>query len=399
MFKKLKAFFAKSTENLADIAGELKADYQQSTQAESPEMERIRANRWPSLEHITLALCAPARFAVLAGNDPFLNEFGHVDERQKKLIQKRLKQDFDIFDLESAQQVLIGMTRMDDSVYARILIMDIATSTVDAGICTFEDVQGYCLDAMDPLLLDHSLEDWDSFAEAILEDEIFEKRFYAWSMKGACKELQKNPNSPWSIFSLDQIKLAYITDHCDLERRKEIQAFMANLRTPTFDQIALALCAPFRQGMSYGAITRLFAYGEMGPDELADFAEAMDSAIGLTDAIQLREELDALQANAHMPYFAATGLFIITSAVELGFVHTEDYRAEMTAFMRTILHHPDMQDWPDLAQSIFATNEEYLIQDPNYLDSVLVELLRQGNSPWQVFAWDLVKTTFDDLTE
>lgn len=397
MFKKLKALVAKSAESLADIAGEIKADYQQSNQPESPEMGRIKANRWPNLEHITMALCAPARFAVLAGNDPFLNEFGHVDERQKKLIQKRLKQDFDIFDRESAQQVLIGMTRMDDSVYARILIMDIATSTVDAEICTFEDVQGYCLDAMDPLLLDHSIEDWHDYTKAILEDEIFEKAFYAWSMKNACKELLKNPNSPWSIFSLDQIKMAYITDHVDLERRKEIQTFMASLRTPTFDQIALALCAPFRQGMSYGPITRLFAYAEMGEEELADFAEAMDAAIGLTDAVQLREELQALEANAHMPYFAATGLFFITSAIELGFATTAEYRDEMRKYMQTILHHPDIQDWPDLAQSIFATNEEYLIQDPNYLDSVLVELLRQGNSPWQVFSWDLVQATFSDL--
>lgn len=397
MFKKLKALFAKSAESLSDIAGEIKADYQQSNQPESPEMARIKANRWPSLEHITMALCAPARFAVLAGNDPFLNEFGHVDERQKKLIQKRLKQDFDIFDRESAQQVLIGMTRMDDSVYARILIMDIATSTVDAEICTFEDVQGYCLDAMDPLLLDHSIEDWEDYTKAILEDEIFEKAFYAWSMKNACKELLKNPNSPWSLFSLDQIKMAYITDHVDLDRRKEIQDFMAALRTPTFDQIALALCAPFRQGMSYGPITRLFAYGEMSDEELADFRDAMDAAIGLTDGLQLREELEALQANAHMPYFAATGLFFITSAIELGFATSAEYRDEMTAFMRTILNHPDIQDWPDLAQSIFATNEEYLIQDPNYLDSVLVELLRQGNSPWQVFSWDLVQTTFADL--
>ena len=397
MFKRLKALAAKSAENLADVVGEIKASYQHSMQQSSPAMAQIKANRWPSLEHITLALCAPARFAVLAGNDPFLHEFGHVDERQQKLIQKRLKEEFEIFDGESAQQTLIAMTRMEDSIYARILIMDIASSCVDAGFCTFEDVKGHCLDAMDPILLDHSIEEWKDYANAILEDEIFENTFYAWSMKSSCKELLKNPDSPWSHFSLDEIKMAFITDHCDLERRKQIQDFMAALRTPTFDQIALALCAPFRQGMSYGPITRLFAYGEMGDKEQADFAEAMEAAVGLTDSFQLREELDAIEANAHLPYFAATGLFFITSAIELGFATTATYRDEMTAYMHTILNHPDIQDWPELAHSIFTTNEEYLIQDPNYLDSILVELLRQGNSPWQLFSWELVKTTFAEL--
>ena len=89
MFKRLKALAAKSAENLADVVGEIKASYQHSMQPSSPAMAQIKANRWPSLEHITLALCAPARIAVLAGNDPFLHEFGHVDERQQKLIQKR----------------------------------------------------------------------------------------------------------------------------------------------------------------------------------------------------------------------------------------------------------------------------------------------------------------------
>lgn len=398
MFKKLTARLTKSAQGLVDIVGELKAEYHQKANPDSPEMAAIRANRWPSLEHITLALCAPARFAVLAGNDPFLNAFGHVDDRQRRLIQKRLTQDFEIYDFESAQQVLIGMTRMDDSVYARVLMMDIATSTVDAGICTFDDVKGFCLDAMDPLLLDHSIEDWDDYTNAILEDEIFKKPFYSWSMKNTCKELKKNPNSPWSLFSLDQLKMAYITDHCDLNRRKEIDSFMATLRTPTLDQIALALAAPFRQGMSYGPITRHFAYGEMRDEEFNDFREAIATMVGISDAFQLEEALASLKETTHIPYFAATGLFYITSAIELGLASSTTYSEQIHTFINTILTYPSFDDWPDFARSIYETNEEYLIQDPNYLDAVLVQLLRQGNSPWQVFSWALIEATFSELS-
>lgn len=394
MFEQSKRAFKKFLQGVRDGAADIKADMDQIREGESETIKALKGHYDLTPEHLSVTLALPLRSAVLTGNIPFLCGLNQVDERQQERIQQLLAKDFDIHSEDDLYHRINTFYVHGDGIFGIVTSLHLALLGVDAGYIEFKDIEESCIASLEPIIFDESITSWADYMDQIADNKSQSWLNHGMAFKAMKKILMNDPNTPWQLVTFEDVRQTYIANHADLEGRERVHAFMSSLKVPTFDQIALSLVAPWRVGTTSGYITRLVAYGELSQTHREQFAALMDETFGIRDAISLEQALDVLESQYTIPFFALTGLFFITSAIELEMVNPDLYREKMITYMDVVLTQSDFTEWANLADSLMETNNEYLVKDPDYLHGELVELFSNGLSPWNTFTFELVKNTF-----
>lgn len=183
------------------------------------------------------------------------------------------------------------------------------------------------------------------------------------------------------------------------KRQEELKAVIdANKNNITLAHMAIAFSCPFRSDFSEGSDLRLFEFGTIEGKNLEKFKKVIFRDFDVEDAESLNSTLSDWESSLEDEndlettiFIHSVYLYIITSAVELGYVKLEDYAEQVKSALKVIALNDEVTSWNRFGE-LFVEGD--YINDRDFQKRVFKDhcetLANSQNSPWGAFDWDKV---------
>ena len=174
---------------------------------------------------------------------------------------------------------------------------------------------------------------------------------------------------------------------------------------PDLENMAIALSCPFREVLSEGSFLRLFQFGKMKETEKKSFQKLLYRDFEIHDQESLDLGLEKMNylvesnPESNAVFQAAMHLYMITSAVDLGFISFADYEEECKRWIREIVKDENIASWEDFAKEFMDGECVNNALGKKLLRKSIEKLLREKESPWLVFPWESMQTAFTQEKE
>ncbi len=167
----------------------------------------------------------------------------------------------------------------------------------------------------------------------------------------------------------------------------------------TLENIAIAFSCPFRSDFSEGSDLRLFEFGTIEGKNLEKFKKVINRDFDVVDAETLESALEEWEQSAldeendleTKVFCNSVYLYIITSAVELGYVNISDYEYEIIRSLKEIILNGEVESWKHFGE-LFVEGDYINTRDfqKESYKRKCEELATKETSPWFVFEWNSV---------
>ncbi len=183
------------------------------------------------------------------------------------------------------------------------------------------------------------------------------------------------------------------------KRQEELKAVIdAHKNNITLAHMAIAFSCPFRSDFSEGSDLRLFEFGTIEGKNLEKFKKVIFRDFDVEDAESLNSTLSDWESSLEDEndlettiFIHSVYLYIITSAVELGYVKLEDYAEQVKSALKVIALNDEVTSWNRFGE-LFVEGD--YINDRDFQKRVFKDhcetLANSQNSPWGAFDWDKV---------
>ncbi len=186
------------------------------------------------------------------------------------------------------------------------------------------------------------------------------------------------------------------------ELKKVIESYKNNI---TIENMAIAFSCPFRSDFTEGSDLRLFEFGAVEGKNLEKFKKVIFRDFDVMDADSLDSTLSDWESSLEEEndlettiFIHSVYLYIITSAVELGYVDIKDYTQQVKLGLKVIALNEEVTSWKRFGQ-LFVDGD--YINDRAFHKRVFNEhcenLANSETSPWGVFEWKKVIQFIESL--
>lgn len=169
---------------------------------------------------------------------------------------------------------------------------------------------------------------------------------------------------------------------------------------PTLENLFLALSCPFRSVLTLGEPIRLMEFGHLEEKEVESLRKLLKRDFGIKDATDVSnvlEELEDAHAEEHnlarSVFLSGLNLYILTSAVEVGYItfeEIEDFCNEEVSFISS--HVDSWQQFGELFMKGECINNAI---GRLFLKKNIQLLLKKKTSPWCIFSWESISNVLD----
>ncbi|AKU70643.1 DUF1266 domain-containing protein [Prevotella fusca JCM 17724] len=164
---------------------------------------------------------------------------------------------------------------------------------------------------------------------------------------------------------------------------------------PTLENLFLALSCPFRSVLTLGEPIRLMEFGHLEEKEVESLKKLLKRDFGIKDAADVSNVLEELE-DAHDEednlarsiFLSGLNLYILTSAVEVGYItfeEIEDFCNEEVSFISS--HVDSWQQFGELFMKGECINNAI---GRLFLKKNIQLLLKKKTSPWCIFSWESI---------
>ncbi|WP_455074559.1 hypothetical protein [Prevotella fusca] len=164
---------------------------------------------------------------------------------------------------------------------------------------------------------------------------------------------------------------------------------------PTLENLFLALSCPFRSVLTLGEPIRLMEFGHLEEKEVESLKKLLKRDFGIKDAADVSNVLEELE-DAHdeednlarSVFLSGLNLYILTSAVEVGYItfeEIEDFCNEEVSFISS--HVDSWQQFGELFMKGECINNAI---GRLFLKKNIQLLLKKKTSPWCIFSWESI---------
>lgn len=164
---------------------------------------------------------------------------------------------------------------------------------------------------------------------------------------------------------------------------------------PTLENLFLALSCPFRSVLTLGEPIRLMEFGHLEEKEVESLRKLLKRDFGIKDAADVSNVLEELE-DAHdkednlarSVFLSGLNLYILTSAVEVGYItfeEIEDFCNEEVSFISS--HVDSWQQFGELFMEGECINNAI---GRLFLKKNIQLLLKKKTSPWCIFSWESI---------
>ncbi|WP_455063374.1 hypothetical protein [Prevotella fusca] len=169
---------------------------------------------------------------------------------------------------------------------------------------------------------------------------------------------------------------------------------------PTLENLFLALSCPFRSVLTLGEPIRLMEFGHLEEKEVESLRKLLKRDFGIKDAADVSNVLEELE-DAHdeednlarSVFLSGLNLYILTSAVEVGYItfeEIEDFCNEEVSFISS--HVDSWQQFGELFMKGECINNAI---GRLFLKKNIQLLLKKKTSPWCIFSWESISNVLD----
>lgn len=169
---------------------------------------------------------------------------------------------------------------------------------------------------------------------------------------------------------------------------------------PTLENLFLALSCPFRSVLTLGEPIRLMEFGHLEEKEVESLRKLLKRDFGIKDAADVSNVLEELE-DAHdeednlarSVFLLGLNLYILTSAVEVGYItfeEIEDFCNEEVSFISS--HVDSWQQFGELFMKGECINNAI---GRLFLKKNIQLLLKKKTSPWCIFSWESISNVLD----
>lgn len=169
---------------------------------------------------------------------------------------------------------------------------------------------------------------------------------------------------------------------------------------PTLENLFLALSCPFRSVLTLGEPIRLMEFGHLEEKEVKSLRKLLKRDFGIKDAADVSNVLEELE-DAHdeednlarSVFLSGLNLYILTSAVEVGYItfeEIEDFCNEEVSFISS--HVDSWQQFGELFMKGECINNAI---GRLFLKKNIQLLLKKKTSPWCIFSWENISNVLD----
>ena len=169
---------------------------------------------------------------------------------------------------------------------------------------------------------------------------------------------------------------------------------------PTLENLFLALSCPFRSVLTLGEPIRLMEFGHLEEKEVESLKKLLKRDFGIKDAADVSNVLEELE-DAHdeednlarSVFLSGLNLYILTSAVEVGYItfeEIEDFCNEEVSFISS--HVDSWQQFGELFMKGECINNAI---GRLFLKKNIQLLLKKKTSPWCIFSWESISNVLD----
>ncbi len=173
----------------------------------------------------------------------------------------------------------------------------------------------------------------------------------------------------------------------------------AHKKKLTLENIAIAFSCPFRSDFSNGSELRLFEFGKIENKDLERFKKVIFRDFDIEDFESLKNTLSDWEESlaeendlATTVFINSVYLYIITSAIELGYASTYDLEKQIKSSLKVIALNEDVTSWKRFGE-LFVEGD--YINSRDYQKRVFgdhcEELANSELSPWGAFEWKKVE--------
>ena len=164
---------------------------------------------------------------------------------------------------------------------------------------------------------------------------------------------------------------------------------------PTLENLSLALSCPFRSVLTSGEPIRLMEFGQLNEKGVKSLRKLLKRDFGIKDVADVSNVLEELE-DAHDEednlarsiFLSGLNLYILTSAVEVGYItfeEIEDFCNEEVSFISS--HVNSWQQFGELFMKGECINNAI---GRLFLKKNIQLLLKKKTSPWCIFSWESI---------
>lgn len=219
---------------------------------------------------------------------------------------------------------------------------------------------------------------------------------------GRCKDCKNHVMFKFVRELIESFKEGVAEGKSELEseRLAEYAPYEAALKvreqcSPTVENLALALSCPFRSVLTSGVPLRLMEFGHLGGSEVESLRKLLRRDFGLDDAAGVSNALDALEEAhdeegnlARSVFLAGIDLYVLTSAVEVGYLSFHEVEALCRDKINFISIHAD--SWRQFGQLFMEGECINNFIGRRFLKKSVQSLLEEDTSPWRIFSWESI---------
>lgn len=176
---------------------------------------------------------------------------------------------------------------------------------------------------------------------------------------------------------------------------EKVRKDIGEIKTPTLENVAIALSCPLRSVLTSGSELRLFRFNQLSEEERESLKKLLKRDFGITQQGDIEEVIEEWRSVhvlegglAERIFLASLNLYLLTSAVDVQYVDFSSVEALCERYASEILYEEDVNSWEKFANLYMEGECINNFLGRRYLQKNIDSLLKDELSPWKLLRWE-----------